>query len=60
MIKNILLTLMVFGIVGCSTKGMFAFQTNVNDGKIISQRGVGDLLTLYVKLGMINLPSNPE
>ena len=32
----------------------------IKDGKIISQRGVGDLLTLYVKLGMINLPSSTE
>jgi predicted ester cyclase len=32
----------------------------IKDGKIISQEGVGDLLTLYVKLGMINLPSSTE
>ena len=32
----------------------------IKDGKIISQQGVGDLLTLYVKLGMINLPSSTE
>ena len=32
----------------------------IKDGKIISQEGVGDLLTLYEQLGMINLPSNPE
>ena len=32
----------------------------IKDDKIISQQGVGDLLTLYVKLGMINLPSNPD
>lgn len=32
----------------------------INDGKIISQRGVGDLLTLYLKLGMIDLPSSTE
>lgn len=32
----------------------------IKNGKIISQQGVGDLLTLYVQLGMINLPSNPE
>ncbi len=31
----------------------------LKNGKIISQQGVGDLLTLYVKLGMIDLPSNP-
>ncbi len=30
----------------------------VKDDKIISQRGVGDLLSLYVKLGMVDLPSN--
>jgi len=28
----------------------------IKDDKIISQQGVGDLLTLYLKLGMINLP----
>ena len=32
----------------------------IKDGKIISQRGVGDLLTLYLKLGMIDLPSSTE
>jgi predicted ester cyclase len=32
----------------------------IKNGKIISQQGVGDLLTLYEQLGMINLPSNPE
>ena len=30
----------------------------VKDDKIISQRGVGDLLSLYVKLGMVDLPPN--
>jgi len=28
----------------------------LKDGKIISQSGVGDLLTLYIKLGMIDFP----
>ena len=28
----------------------------LKNGKIISQSGVGDLLTLYVKLGMIDIP----
>lgn len=32
----------------------------IKDGKFISQRGVGDLLTLYLKLGMIDLPSSTE
>ena len=30
----------------------------LKNGKIISQRGVSDLLSLYVKLGMINFPPN--
>ena len=30
----------------------------IKDGKIVNQRGVGDLLTLYEKLNMITLASN--
>ena len=30
----------------------------LKNGKIISQRGVGDLLSLYLKLGMIDFPAN--
>ena len=30
----------------------------IKDGKIVNQRGVGDLLTLYEKLNMITLTSN--
>ena len=30
----------------------------LKNGKIIRQRGVGDLLSLYLKLGMIDFPAN--
>jgi len=32
----------------------------IKDGKIVNQRGVGDLLTLYEKLNMITLTSNTQ
>ena len=32
----------------------------IKDGKIINQRGTGDLLTLYEKLNMITLTSNTQ
>jgi predicted ester cyclase len=32
----------------------------IKDGKIVNQRGVGDLLTLYEKLNMITLTSNAQ
>ena len=32
----------------------------IKDGKIVNQRGVGDLLTLYEKLNMITLNSNTQ
>ena len=32
----------------------------IKDGKIVNQRGVGDLLTLYEKLNMITLASNAQ
>jgi predicted ester cyclase len=32
----------------------------IKDGKIVNQRGVGDLLTLYEKLNMITLTPNTQ